>query len=247
MKVVVDESSLKPTLDRAYVLFYGFAVFALLGFLGEVFLGNLGMRSLIWGFALWVSYRFFRETLSHFQYSFWSFAAGFAIYILITISKGGEGAFFIVNCYLIALIFLIVLCWTLSSPIFFPRITWWEYDFRFCGELKITVLVDGVETSGRLTDLRQGAGCIMLFEKLEPEKEITIRYNNDSGINMYKAKIMSRRSTTLGRAYTYGVKFCLLDEKDKKKIKYLSDIWKVEKKAKRVAKFETVNLEQKDS
>ena len=246
MKVVVDKKALKPTLNRVYILFYGFSGFVLLGFLGEIFWGSLGVRALFWGGVLWVSYKFFREVLSNFQYSFWSFAIGFFLYILITIGKGGEGSFFIVNCYLIALIFLMALCWTLSSPIFFPRISWWEYDFRFCGELKIIISVDGVEVPGRLTDLRQGAGCIMLFKKLELEKEITIHYNNGDGVNAYKVRIMSRRSTTLGRGYTYGVKFCLFDSEDEKKIKYLSDIWKVEKKAKCVAKFETINLKKKD-
>ena len=100
------------------------------------------------------------------------------------------------------------------SPLFYPRITWWEYDFRFRGELKIDAQVNDKDIPGRLTDLRRKAGCIVLFEKLQPGEEFTINYRKDDDeVNTYPVKVMSRRGSTLGRGYTYGVKF--LPSKDK--------------------------------
>lgn len=239
MKVAIDRLGLRHTLERIDYLFYGFGVFAALGLLAELFAGYLGLSFFFWAIMLGFSLRSFRQVLYNFQYSFWSFALFFSVYILLTMVGADDS--FVVNCYLIALILLVILCAIMSSPLFYPRITWWEYDFRFRGELKIHAYLPGQKAPGRLTDLRREAGCIVLFEKLAPGTEFTIDYKNGDEINTYLVRVMLRRGPTLGRGYTYGVKFLFLQDKDHGRFQSLSNLWKVIKKAKRQAKFQNAS------
>lgn len=239
--MAVDQDALKIELGRIRYSFYGFAFFVTLGLLGEVFTGQLGFRFFFWVPVVLLSLKSFYQVLFNFQYSFWSFAFGLFTYILLSM-LGSEGSF-IINCYSIALILLIFLCFMTSSPIFYPRITWWEYDFRFRGELKIEAHIGEKTVQGRLTDLRREAGCVVLFERLKLGQEFTINYQDgeDSESNLYPVKAISRRSSTLGRGYTYGVKFLFLKEKERYRFMALSNLWKVTKKAKRLAKFQNAS------
>ena len=239
MSMTIDRSALRHTMERINYLFYGFGAFVVLGLLGELFSGNLGLSFFFWGTIIALSLKSFRQVLLNFQYSFWSFAFVFSLYILLAIVETDNRVVF--NSYLIAFILLVVLCLIVSSPLFYPRITWWEYDFRFRGELKIRVHKKNLETLGRLTDLRRGAGCIVLFEKLELGTEFFIDYKNGDEINSYLVKIISHRSSTQGRGYTYGVKFVFSQQADRDRFRVFSNLWKVRKKAKRQAKFQNVS------
>ena len=239
MSIIIDQSALKHTVERIDYLFYGFSFFVILGLLGELFLGSLGLSFFFWGPLMALSLKSFRQVLVNFQYSFWSFTLGISLYFFFTIAETNSSV--VINCYSIAFILLVILCLIVSSPLFYPRITWWEYDFRFRGELKIHAHGKDLKTSGRLNDLRREAGCIILFEKLELGTEFFIDYQKSGEINSYPVKIMSRRSSTQGRGYTYGVKFLFSQHADLERFKSLSNLWKVTKKARRQAKFQNAS------
>ena len=257
MKVALDQFTLKTALARIQGLFYGFAILTVLGLLGEFFSGQRGVSFFFWAGVIIVSLKSFHQVLLNFQYSFWSFAFCLVIYIVVTIVGTDSG--FVANCYSIALVMLVLLCLMVSSPLFYPRITWWEYDFRFRGELKISACINGKNIPGRLTDLRRRAGCVVLFEKLSPGTELTINYEGrygkgkgkkqkvddqgSDGMGSYSVKIISRRGSILGRGYTYGVKFLFLKDRERGQSRFeaLSNLWKVTKKAKRLAKFKNIS------
>ena len=235
MKVAIDHTALQGTLQRIHGLLYGFALFLALGLLGELFSQGMRLGLLFWGIVLSLSFKSLRQVLLNFQYSFWSFALGFAIYLVFSM-LGAESSL-VTNCYLLALALLAWLCATVSSPLFYPRITWWEYDFRFRGELKINAHLSNQCIVGRLTDLRREAGCVVLFEKLSSGTEFNIDYKHGEETNTYLVKVMSQRSSTMGRGYTYGVKFLFSANADRNNFQRLCHLWKTIKRAKRRAKF----------
>jgi ribosomal protein S1 len=63
----------------------------------------------------------------------------------------------------------------LSSPIYYPRVSWWEYDFRYRDDLKIEVKSFEDVIDARLTDLRRQAGCVAIFEELKIGQEIKVQ------------------------------------------------------------------------
>ena len=241
MKVSIDRETLRQDLNKIRNLFYGFAGFVVLGFLGELFSGGPGfLGSCFWAVVIAMALRSFRQVLFNFQYTFWTFSLCFLLYIFSAF-VGADNAF-VFNCYLIAFVLLLILCWTLGSPLFYPRITWWEYDFRFQGELKITAhLPDSGSVPGRLTDLRRMAGCIVLFEELPSGTEFTIDYEHPGGVKTYLIKVMSRRSAIPGRGYIYGVQFLFAEDSDRERFEALSELWKFRKKARRLAKFQNAS------
>ncbi|MCY4644606.1 MAG: PilZ domain-containing protein [Bacteriovoracales bacterium] len=240
MKVAIHTPVLNTTLTRVHHLFYGFIVFTSLGFLGEVFSSQVeGWGAVFWGVVIGLSLRSFHQVLTNLQYSFWTFAFSFSLYILLSMMSAESG--FIANCYFIALILLAILCIIISSPLFYPRIYWWEYDFRFRGELKVDVHKEKQSFPGRLTDLRRKAGCIVLFQRLTPGTQLSVDYKSGEKTSSYSIKIISRRSSILGRGYTYGVQFLFSEEEDEERFQRLSNLWRTIKKVKRLAKFQEID------
>ena len=129
-----------------------------------------------------------------------------------------ERSLVLLFCYLFAITFLCLEMYFLFSPIYYPLVRWWEYDFRFRDDFKIKVFVDEQEMEGRLTDLRWGAGCVVLFRKYEQGVSITVKLDDFPEMDTIKAEIISRRQYSLGRPYTYGVQFALSSPINRKKL-----------------------------
>jgi len=113
-------------------------------------------------------------------------------------------------------------------------VNWWEYDFRFRHDLKIKIEGDNEkEFEGRLTDLRQGAGCILSFEDFEVGKKIKIKISSESPQQIYEAEIKSSRRNIDGRPKIYGVYFTNND----KEIRKIIEKWKIELKQRKWNKY----------
>jgi hypothetical protein len=121
----------------------------------------------------------------------------------------------------------------LLSPIFYPRVNWWEYDFRYRDDIKADVKIDEQSYKGRLSDLRREAGCLSCFEVLDIGATVDIEAEG----NNYKAEIMSRREYSLGRPLHYGIKFVSNSSEDKIKLRTLFSKWKSKKKVIMKKKF----------
>jgi hypothetical protein len=125
----------------------------------------------------------------------------------------------------------------LSSPIYYPRVSWWEYDFRYRDDLRIIVKAGESEYEARLTDLRRYAGCVGLFEELKLGDEIIINAKINNVTMFLRGQVMSKRRYLIGRPVIYGVMFKFDSRVNKKRYIQLVQMWKKEKNNKRKLKF----------
>ncbi|MBT3983093.1 MAG: PilZ domain-containing protein [Bacteriovoracaceae bacterium] len=192
-----------------------------------------------------VFYNLFTKTLKNLYYTFWTFTFFISIYLV----KNSIYYFFsdpfpqVGLIYLLSLILLLIEAHSMSSPFFFPRIRWWEYDFRYRGDLKVEVfrVVEDLNLVGRLTDIRRKAGCLVLFEDLDVGERIQLKLPFLGKEAVLRVRLMSKRQYSLGRGLTYGVEFILDSEKEHRKFLRLMRYWKVRKRAKIRGKFRNSN------
>ena len=179
------------------------------------------------------------KTIKHRYYTYWSFSLFLFIYILFKINE----QFFILHhthigvLYLISCLILICKMYILSSPIYYPRVSWWEYDFRYRDDLKIFITQNDQDVEARLTDLRRYAGCVALFDELKLGEEITINAKVDDVSVRLKGQVMSKRRDLIGRPLIYGVKFKFDSRSNKKRYVQMVKLWKIQKNTKMKLKF----------
>jgi hypothetical protein len=196
---------------------------------------RLGVKLL---FFLYFSTPYYK-TIKHRYYTYWSFSVFLLLYMLFKINE----QFFVLHhshigiLYLISSIILILKMYILSSPIYYPRVSWWEYDFRYRDDLRIKVKSGEQEFDARLTDLRRLAGCVGLFEELKLGDEITIIAKVDDESVHLRGQVMSKRRDLIGRPFIYGVMFKFDSRSNKKRYVRLVHLWKKEKHSKRKLKF----------
>lgn len=219
-------------------LLKAFFFFIHLAIMTEIVAGpkfRLGVRLL---FFLYLSAPYYK-TIKHRYYTYWTFSFALFFYILFKINE----QFFVLNqshigfLYLISCLILILKMYILSSPIYYPRVSWWEYDFRYRDDLRIKVKSDEKEFDARLTDLRRFAGCVGLFEELKLGDEIIINAKVDDVTVNLRGQVMSKRRDLIGRPFIYGVRFKFDSRTNKKRYIHLVRLWKREKNNKRRLKF----------
>lgn len=189
-------------------------------------------------FFLYLSTPYYK-TIKHRYYTYWSFSTLLFFYILFKINE----QFFVLHhahigvLYLISCLILILKMYILSSPIYYPRVSWWEYDFRYRDDLRISVKAEDNEYMARLTDLRRFAGCVALFEEVKLGDEIIIQAKVDDISVSLRGQVMSKRRDLIGRPLIYGVRFKFDSRSNKKRYIQLVRLWKKEKHSKRKLKF----------
>ena len=226
-------------LGQIELLYWGYFSFSLVALVGEFFWGLSALYAMFWFVALTIFFRFFFHVRQNLQYSYWTLAGIFLIYLVLSFNSlvRQEHSFFMPLCYLLAITFLCLDMYFLFSPIYYPLIRWWEYDFRFRDDLKVKVSVEGQESEGRLTDLRRGASCVALFSKHAHGVLLNIELEGFTGMGSIKAEIVSRRQYSLGRPYTYGVRLLLDSPKAKQSYVNLVRYWKSRKRLLKKLKY----------
>jgi len=245
MKISFASLNIKEDLDRLKIIHWAHFYIVFCALLAEIYHGILSVGSGIIELSLLtLLYRFYFKTAKELYYSFWTFSVFLGIYLLIGIVKGiwfyPSPIFFYL--YLLAIIFLSIEVYILFSPIYYPIISWWEYDFRYRDELKIiTKYFVGKEgeksAEGRLTDLRRHAGCVVLLKKLPIGEVITIEYENIAVKYSFTAKVISCREPLVGRGFVYGVKFYFKDEMAQEEFDNFVYLWKVDNKMRKRKKY----------
>lgn len=196
---------------------------------------RLGVRLV---FFLWLAKPYYK-TIKHRYYTYWTFSALLFIYLLYKVYE----QFYVLNndhigiLYLLSILILIIKMYMLSSPIYYPQISWWEYDFRYRDDLKISVKSQDQEMNARLTDLRRQAGCVAMFEELKLGEEIIINAALDEDNVLLRGIVMSKRRDVIGRPLIYGVQFKFDSKSNKKRYESLERLWKKQKNNKRKMKF----------
>lgn len=226
MKINFRSLRLKQDANRTRLLHLLHMGLMLLFFIMRYLTGEVGLiRSVIALVAALIFYRFFFKTIKNLYYTFWTFSGFLALYI--------TAQFFIVDsvvltyCLMLAFIFLLSEMYVLSSPIYYPIVNWWDYDFRFRDDIKIkTSINDGEFTVGRLTDLRRQAACIVLFEDLDVGQRLSLEIDYADDHFTPTVEIMSKRQYSLGRPFHYGVSFIFKESFTKKDYQRLYLLWK---------------------
>ncbi len=188
-------------------------------------------------FALLLLYRFLFVALKELLYTFWTllfFVFAHFFYYAIYYASVSQSFFILysIGCFLI-----MIEAYIMSSPLFYPRIQWWEYDFRIRSDIKIKVKLTDKEVDGRLTDLRREAGCIVLFEELNIGDKISFSTLFLDEEIFFLTEVVSKREPCPGRGMNYGVKFFLENEEEKKLYNRFSRFWRVKSKGRLRRKF----------
>ena len=189
-------------------------------------------------FFLWLAKPYY-STIKHRYYTYWSFSFLLFFYLLFKIYE----QFFILDndhigiLYLVSTLLLVFKMYLLSSPIYYPQVSWWEYDFRYRDDLKISIKSGEHDFAARLTDLRRQAGCVACFSELKLGEEIVINAALDEDNVLLRGVVMSKRRDVIGRPLIYGVQFKFDSQSNKKRYIRLVRLWKKQKNNKRKMKF----------
>jgi len=186
-----------------------------------------------------VAYNFYFNAFKNLYYSFWNMSLLFGIYYMISMTRNFLviGHPFIGVLYFLSLCLLAISSYVISSPLYYPRFHWWEYDFRFRADIRCMVEVNGGQYRGRLSDLRRGAACLELFQPMNVGQSIQIHLDILGQNFTLFAEVRSRREPIIGRSIVYGVKFVRGDLEHKQRLKLLTNHWKESKKIKIRNKF----------
>lgn len=208
-------------------------------FEGEATIGHGVFKLLL----LLFFYNFYFKTVKALFYSYWTFWFFNFLFVFISwVTYVGGDYPRLTYLYFLALFLLLIDGFAMFSPIYFPIIPWWVYDFRYRGDLKIVAQLDDKNFEGRLTDLRRSAGCVVLFDNLTVGDVISISTSEEIKEITLRAKVVTKREYITGRGYFYGIQFLYDNLTEKKEIdKFCSD-WSAYHKAKLRMKFHKVEL-----
>lgn len=239
MRITFGKIRLRREIDSIKFTYWALVVVSVLAALIDFFNKFDFVVTLVELIFLSMFFRFFFRVIKELYYSYWTFAAVILIYLIHNtwMSLTVTNNIFIFYLSLLGVIFIFIQAHILNSPIYFPIVNWWEYDFRFRDELKITGYLNDKTFNGRLTDLRRKMGCIVLFENLNIGDVITFKIDEFESIDELTVEIMSKRLYSVGRPYNYGVKFVFHEESDTKTYTHLSSVWKTEHRTKLNLKY----------
>ena len=237
---------LKYDLDRIKTLHFIHMFLLFLSFYLEIANGIHGLGVFFKVLIFLVFYRYFYKTARDLYYSYWTFVFLINIYVLYALGQNLVlyNVPALIYVHLLFLLFLWVQMYLISSPVFYPRISWWEYDFRYRDDLKIKVYFGDLELPGRLTDLRRKAGSLVMFHQFNEGDVLNIRFTDVLKEFTFKVEIVSRREYSIGRGYNYGVRFILESKTTLSDYNQLYSYWNEDRKKKRLKKFKTIQFKK---
>ncbi len=217
---------------------------AVMGFMGESLAGRFVLNlTFLAQFALLVAtLNFHFKALRNLLNTFWSITIILMFFYLIGFSRN---TFILQNpmtstWYLAALGLLALAGWQISSPLYYPMVQWWEYDFRFRPDIRVWVEDGETGHRARLTDLRRRAGCLVMFHAVPVGGFVKVTTDVMNQRFSIRAEIVSRKEPILGRAFIYGVRFDTEDLEHRQRLKLLTNYWNETKKLKIRSKFDTL-------
>ena len=233
--------NLQNSFDKVKFLTLLQFIFVFIAFVSEAIVTNsIVYFSFVFLLALLLfTFNFYYKALSHLYYSYWNFSVILVIYYLVSLTRNflvmGNPA--IGSLFFFSLILLIAAGFIISSPLYYPRVHWWEYDFRFRADIRCLVEIDGHQFRGRLSDLRRGAACLELFTHSQIGQPVQINLEILNQNFTLFAEIRSKREPILGRSIVYGIKFLNTDLEQKQRLRLLTNYWDESKKIKIRNKF----------
>jgi hypothetical protein len=183
--------------------------------------------SIPWALVLLISifliYKYKEQTISELRYTYWGLI--FFQFNILLICIGNSETSVTTLLSFITFFVMAMESYIMMSPIFFPRIKWWEYDFRYRGDIKVKINIDDHTYDARLLDLRRNAAVITLFENIDFNRDVSIHIKFMNELLEFKAKIISKRESNLGRGITYGVSFLYDSAEERQKLNRFKKFW----------------------
>lgn len=235
---------IKDTFQRVWILCLLQAICAVFGFLGESLAGRFVLNlTFVAQFALLVVIlNFHLRALKNLLNTFWSLTIILLLFYAVAFSRN---ALVLDNTlastwYLMSIVLLALSAWQISSPLYYPMVQWWEYDFRFRPDIRVWVEIANDGYRARMTDLRRGAGCVVMFQSVPVGSWINVTTDVMTQRFGMKAQVVSRKEPILGRAFIYGVRFDTEDLEQRQRLKLLTNYWNESKKLKIRSKFDAL-------
>ena len=238
--MLLPRLNLQKSYDKVKFLTILQFVLVLIAFVSEALVTkSMFYFSFIFQFALLMAvYNFYYNALSNLYYSYWNLSLIISIYYLVSsIRNFANGYAMIGLIFCLSICFLVVACYIVSSPLYFPRVHWWEYDFRFRADIRCWVEIEGQQHLGRLSDLRRGAACLEFFQHTTVGQPVQIHLEVLNQTFTLNAEVRSKREPIIGRSIIYGIKFVNFDLEQKQRLKLLTNYWRESKKIKIRNKF----------
>ena len=163
------------------------------------------------------------SALKRFSYSFWSLNILFGLFFVIAITNLELSS---LQSMMLIPVLIIYLAFSFSffSPIYYPIINWFEYDFRYRHDLPFFLCLDNGCFESRLMDFRRNEGSFHSFLELDIGDTAKMIYRFKENQVSVTGTVVSIRQNSLGRGLYYGIRF---DNSDGLNI--LSSVWKVQK------------------
>lgn len=186
------------------------------------------------------AFNFYFKAQKNRNYAFWGISVLLGLFFLKLLLKYTFVNYNLLVLYLtfLAILFLLINCYIMSSPLFYPRVQWWEYDFRYRGDLKSIIKIQEKSYKSRITDLRRGAACVESFENIALNEEVLIEYNNHDSHFELCGVVKTSKEIIQGRPIRYGVEFYLRNDKEKENYNGLLNVWNNTNRLKIRRKFE---------
>lgn len=183
--------------------------------------------------------RFYARAHRNKNYALWGFSAVMGMYLILRILHFTFIHYDIFVLYIgfLAIVFLCINSYLLGSPLYFPRIQWWEYDFRYRGELKANGFRVDKKFEVRLADLRRNCMSFLSFEKIGLGETVSLDIPLGKHTYTAKGKLKTAREDIPGRPIRYGLVLQIDSEKEKKSLVDLKKMWKLHKSANIRRKF----------
>lgn len=183
--------------------------------------------------------RFYGRALKNRNYAFWGLSGILGVYLLMNILQYSFIHFNVAILYisLLASVFLIMNVYILSSPLYFPRIQWWEYDFRYRGDIKAKLIIDEDSFDIRVADIRRDAISFFSFEQIKLNEEVHLDVPFGTKNFSVIGTLKTAREEIPGRPIRYGLKLLMNDDLSRKQYLELRRYWMQQSKANIRRKF----------
>lgn len=182
-----------------------------------------------------IFYKFYERVKNGLQYTYWTMSTSLLIYLVIKFfsidSISAKLLLVLASCFILYEVYI------LSSPLYYPRISWWEYDFRFRDDIFVNVLYEEKFKEARLTDLRREACCIASFQNFKVGSSILIQIDEIFSDYQFEGKVMSKRRPLPGRPIIYGISLSLNSSEEKENYNIFKKFWINERQYKINQKF----------
>lgn len=241
---MIPKLNIQNSFDKVKFLTLLQVAFVILGFLSEATIKQilLNFTFLFQLIILLVTFNFYYFALKNLFYSFWNISLIlFLFYVFGMIRNFLFGTPLIGILYLGSIILMAMALYIISSPLYYPRFHWWEYDFRYRTDLKCWVDSEGLHSIGRISDMRRGAACVELFKPMNVGQRIQISLEILNQNYTLFAEVRSKREPIIGRSTVYGVKFLSQDLEQRQRLKFLTNYWNESKRIKLRNKFALTN------